>query len=546
LLKQKNKNINCIINFLKNLLLNLKAEIAVFYWKKETLFLKKMPTSTSTKTALFCNLLGKKSGWQTESLLASALRKVGYKIFVLLPKYNPLAEKIFKSTGETEIIYYDKIVRSERKDNLKLEIDKILRNIKSFSALLNLKNKGFRIGKNVSSLALRRQRVGSLNLSNKKHFEEIKNSLRISLESIEKSKLLLNEKKPSVVIFNEKGYSPAGEIFDLCIKKRIKTIQWCGAPQSDCLLLKKYDATNFDSHPHSLDKKTWQRIQKQPFAKKKEKQVIEQIAEHYKEQTWYNRQKLQQGKKIYDKEATLKKLGISLQKKIAVIFCHILYDATFFYGHSIYSTYEEWLIETVRYAIKNQNLEWVLKVHPVNVWRSKMDNQPMEQLEITLLKRKFGKLPNHIKVMAADTEINTFSLFQSIDYGVTVRGTIGMELPCWGIPVVTAGTGRYNGLGFTLDPKTAKEYKSILLNLHNVPKPTINIIKLARKHAFGVFFMRPFPIKTFSIKYEKNKVELSRQSIANKKLGNDLEQIARWIKVSRRRDLIFQKNNSRF
>ena len=34
-------------------------------------------------------------------------------------------------------------------------------------------------------------------------------------------------------------------------------------------------------------------------------------------------------------------------------------------------------------------------------------------------------------------------LFKVIDYGITVRGTIGIELPCFGIPVITAGTGRY-------------------------------------------------------------------------------------------------------
>ena len=64
------------------------------------------------------------------------------------------------------------------------------------------------------------------------------------------------------------------------------------------------------------------------------------------------------------------------------------------------------------------------------------------------LRRHFGNLPGHVKLMRADTGINTFSLFDVADYGLTVRGTIGMELPCFGIPVVTAGTGRYSGPWF--------------------------------------------------------------------------------------------------
>jgi hypothetical protein len=58
-----------------------------------------------------------------------------------------------------------------------------------------------------------------------------------------------------------------------------------------------------------------------------------------------------------------------------------------------------------------------------------MDGVPMEQIEAQVLKREFGELPAHVSLMPANTEINTYSLFDAIDFGLTVRGTIGMELP---------------------------------------------------------------------------------------------------------------------
>ena len=140
-------------------------------------------------------------------------------------------------------------------------------------------------------------------------------------------------------------------------------------------------------------------------------QLLQDIRNHYHEGAWYNRQQLQTGKKIFDRAQTLNLLGISPGRKVAVIFSHILYDATFFYGSSLFSDYESWLVETVRCAIKNENLDWIVKVHPVNVWRSRMDNKPLEQLEETILKKEFGSLPSHIKLLTADNEINTFSLF---------------------------------------------------------------------------------------------------------------------------------------
>ena len=38
------------------------------------------------------------------------------------------------------------------------------------------------------------------------------------------------------------------------------------------------------------------------------------------------------------------------ERKTAAIFSHILYDATFFYGESLFADYEEWLVEAVRAA----------------------------------------------------------------------------------------------------------------------------------------------------------------------------------------------------
>ena len=49
------------------------------------------------------------------------------------------------------------------------------------------------------------------------------------------------------------------------------------------------------------------------------------------------------------------------------------------------------------------------------------------------------------------SEISTRSIFGVTDYGITIRGSVGFELPCFGVPVLTAGTGFYSGRGFTID-----------------------------------------------------------------------------------------------
>ena len=167
----------------------------------------------------------------------------------------------------------------------------------------------------------------------------------------------------------------------------------------------------------------------------------------------------------------------------------------------------------------------------------------MEQLEATLLHDAFGTLPNYVKIIPADTDINTYSLFEIIDFGLTVRGTVGLELPCFGIPVITAGTGRYSGNGFTVDPKNVKEYRSILTDLHFHAPLTDGEINLARRYAFGSFFLRPKKVTFFDFDFHANDFN-QPLFVANtyvwKAAGDakDMDVIADWMVSNNEIDLL--------
>jgi hypothetical protein len=116
--------------------------------------------------------------------------------------------------------------------------------------------------------------------------------------------------------------------------------------------------------------------------------------------------------------------------------------------------------------------------------------------EERLLEENIGALPSHVRLVSADTPINPYVWFQLADFGITVRGTSGLEMAALGKTVITAGTGRYEGNGFTVDPATVEEYVSILESLPNVPEPTEEQIQLAQRYAHAIFLMKPFTIKS--------------------------------------------------
>jgi hypothetical protein len=473
-----------------------------------------------------------------EAIYAAALAKRGCKIVLVLNRDHKIALRYFRACVSCEVYVLEDYFKFEARRVLERRARHLLVLHKDSESFASLEVDGVRTGRNVLSRVLRKFRVGHLDETNEEQNRELTKTLEMSLETTDASLRIIEQIRPTRAIFNEKGYTPAGELFDTCIMSGVDVIQWTSAPYDGAFIFKRYSVKNQSEHPFALGEDTWERIKKVPWNRSNETRLLKKIQSNYIDGAWYNRQQLNLGKRIFSPAELRTRLGIQAGRKIAVVFTHILYDATFFYGKSIFRDYEQWLLETIEAATRNSNLEWLIRVHPVNVWRSKTDRRPLECLEKSLIQEKFGTLPPHVRLLEADNDINTYSFFASIDYGITVRGTIGMELPCFGIPVVTAGTGRYSQRGFTHDPKDRDSYLKTLATLHLHPRLTSEQITLARRYAFATFFLRPHSITSFfirdaskilgiSLPYQN--VDVIRNVIQSSILHGDLAEVVEFI-----------------
>jgi hypothetical protein len=196
-------------------------------------------------------------------------------------------------------------------------------------------------------------------------------------------------------------------------------------------------------------------------------------------------------------EEIRQELHLDPSKLTAVIFSHVLWDANLFYGKDAFENYGDWFIETVKAAVANPRLNWLVKLHPANIWKRKLSGATGEYGELRLIREQIGNLPSHVKILPADTRISTLSLFKLVDVGITVRGSIGYELPCFGVPVVTAGTGRYSAFGFTQDHANREDYLRTLTTLESIGPLTAENVRRARVHASALFVRRPWIYKSF-------------------------------------------------
>jgi len=139
----------------------------------------------------------------------------------------------------------------------------------------------------------------------------------------------------------------------------------------------------------------------------------------------------------------------------------------------------------------------VIKLHPDLVWKIRSQSADGNLQDLFAIKTAAGRLPDHVKLVMPETDISTYSFFGVADYCLTVRGTIGMEMACFGVPVLTAGTGRYAGLGFTVDSGTRREYIEKLMHIQEIPAMNAYSVELARRYMYALLRYRPWRLTSF-------------------------------------------------
>jgi hypothetical protein len=127
-----------------------------------------------------------------------------------------------------------------------------------------------------------------------------------------------------------------------------------------------------------------------------------------------------------------------------------------------------------------------------------------------------------------------------------VRGTSGLEMAALAKTVITAGTGRYEGNGFTIDPGSAQEYLDVLRRLDKLPPPTAEQARLARRYAHAIFVMKPYTIASLQPRLRTGKRDVRASDdlvyvparFSSDDLPQDLQRFAGWALKPEDRDLL--------
>lgn len=479
-----------------------------------------------------------------EIMLSKALNLRGYtpKFLTHKSQWVPnYPRKYFDLARFGTIIYREQY--SDQVMEYESEIKEITRSTLtdslSTAKLCDFTYRGSPVGQHILSSLSRTYHEGKIDITSERARIYVRRVFPEVLRTVRFAEILLSSIKPDIVLFNDTGYGNFGPICDVAVARGINTIQFTWALEDDALIFKRCSTETRNLHPNSLSPDSWSYVKRIVWTPECEQELQRYFQDMYGGR-WFMSQRNQQGKTKKNRSEIQDQLGLDPDKKTVVVFSHILWDANRFFGEDLFADFGEWLVETVRAAYVNKNVNWVIKLHPGNVWKRIQDDWNGELDEVSLIRSKLGEMPGHVKLMYPDTDINTFSLFDVADYAVTVRGTIGMEMSCFGIPVLTAGTGRYSGLGFTYDSENRHEYLAKLSHVQDIPRLSTTQVGLSKRYAFGLFILRPWRFRTMQTLYmpleQSNhplswNIEIKAQSPQDLIQASDLRAFAEWASV---------------
>lgn len=461
-------------------------------------FFERAGKKPGTKKVLFASFILSPYTLKMEGLLARALEERGWEAaFLPDPLDNPVIVRYHADLFGHRKVTFDENIPWTRRTEIEALVDRILDS--GVEAIKAFEHAGSMVGISALSTFSSSNGMGSLESGDAASRSLLKTLMIRSCLYTEASERILRTLRPDLVIAVEKGGVGASEIFFQCLRLGVDFVQWHSCHEPETLMLKRYHSRNVRSHPFSISPASWEKALAEEWKEEHREEVMREFEEGYASNKWFQYKKLTDDKRMLDRSEIISRFGLDPAKKTAVIFSHILNDANLFYGEDLFKGgFKEWLVETVRAARANDRVNWVLKLHPANLYRRANANYTGEYGEILAIREALGEIPAFLKVIYPDNDINPLSLFKALDYAVTVRGTVGAEIPCFGKTVLTAGTGRYSGRGFTEDSQSREEYLEKLKRIEDIPPLDDEAVRKALLHARLFFKVRPAPYSSFA------------------------------------------------
>lgn len=286
--------------------------------------------------------------------------------------------------------------------------------------------------------------------------EDYQNKLKAYLFNIlliiESCKRMLDEISPDIIISNDSYYYMWGILEKLAAKKSIPFYSnWAGQRRGGWCYAK-----GDSSMPVNLSEpwKTW----KDRILTDDENNVLDEFLKDRPtgKTTMLNTSDPKKNSSSLENDDIK---SIDFSKPTALLAANVIWDLSALDKEIQFNNMIDWICKVIDFFKDNPDFQLIIKAHPVE----KNDMVPQtRQLVLYEIEKYYKVLPTNVITISPTSSISVYDLIPHVKVGLVFTSTVGLEMVCYGMPVVTAGKSPYHGKGFTYDSLNSNEYFEIL------------------------------------------------------------------------------------
>jgi hypothetical protein len=232
----------------------------------------------------------------------------------------------------------------------------------------------------------------------------------------------------------------------------------------------------------------WAARQHQHLTAGQLEQVRTLFAARQRASLWENFARRWQGVPSQGGEKVRQELGLDA-RPVVLLATNVIGDSLTL-GRQVFSdSMTGWLQRTARYFEGRPDVQFVVRIHPGEL----ITKGPSVA---DVVQNTLPDLPEHIHLVPADAQVNTYDLVEIAQLGLVYTTTVGMEMAMSGLPVIVVGKTHYRGKGFTFDPDSWEAYFDLLQQVLASPgdyRLAKGQVELAWNYAYRFFFEYPHP-----------------------------------------------------
>jgi hypothetical protein len=286
---------------------------------------------------------------------------------------------------------------------------------------------------------------------------------------------LLTKTHFDCAVFSHGIYVPHGLVGEVCRKYGVRVVNWNPAYRKRCFIFSHDDTYHHTMLSEPVEK--WTDIEWNGHL---ESELFTYLKSRWSgDRDW-----------IWFHEKPIFEIGIDSSKPCIGMLTSVAWDAALHYPSNAFKNMFDWIVRTVEYFAKRQDLQLIIRVHPAEI----QAGLPSRQRVADELKKIYPEMPNNVLLIPPESNISTYALMQECDTAIIYNTKTGIELTAMGIPVIVAGEAWIRNKGFAIDVSNAQQYFRVLDQLPSGERMSNEDTLKAKKYAYHFFFRRMIPL----------------------------------------------------